>query len=59
MSWSIKYSFALTKKFFITEFDCKINKVKSSVFSDDHRGARKMNLFYYRGCVNHNLKVAP
>ena len=27
MSWSIKYSFALTKKFFITEFDCKINKV--------------------------------
>ena len=27
MSWSIKYSFSLTKKFFITEFDCKINKV--------------------------------
>ena len=24
-----------------------------------HRGARKMNLFYYRGCLNHNFKVPP
>ena len=22
-------------------------------------GAQKMNLFYYRGCVNHNFKVRP
>ena len=24
-----------------------------------HRAARKMNLFYYRGSVNHNFKVPP
>ena len=33
--------------------------VKSFLFSIDHRGARKMNFFYYRGCVNLNIKVTP
>ena len=33
--------------------------LKSSLFSEGHRGARKMNLFYNRGCENHNLKVPP
>ena len=33
--------------------------LKSFLFSIDHRGARKMNLFYYRGFVNHNIKVPP
>ena len=33
--------------------------IKAFLFSNDHRGAGKMNLFYYRGCVNHNVKVPP
>ena len=33
--------------------------VKSFIFFIDHRGARKMNLFYYRGFLNHNVKVLP
>ena len=33
--------------------------VKSFLFSIDHRGAQKMNLFYYRGLVNHKVKVPP
>ena len=32
---------------------------KSSLFSNGHRAAQKMNLFYYRGFVNHNFKVPP
>jgi len=35
------------------------NLLKLFLFSNDHRGARKMNLFYYRGGVNHNIKVPP
>ena len=35
------------------------NVLKSSLFSNGHRAAWKMNLFYYRGCVNHNFNVPP
>ena len=35
------------------------NLLKLFLFSNDHRGARKMNLFYHRGGVNHNIKVPP
>ena len=36
-----------------------LDLLKSSLFSKGHRGARKMNLFYYRGCENHDFKVPP
>ena len=45
--------------FLIKSLLCSKFEVKSFLFSNDHRGARKMNLFYYRGCVNHNIKVPP
>ena len=38
-------------------FDDLIKELKSFLFSIDHRGARKMILFYYRGFMNHNIEV--
>ena len=45
---------------FVCQCDENFNLLlKSYLFSNDHRSARKMNLFYSRGCVNHNIKVPP
>ena len=46
----------MNKRIYIS-FTMKI--IRSFLFSIDQRGARKMNLFFYRGFVNHNIKVPP
>ena len=41
-----------SKRFRLTRLS---SQLKPRWLMGTHRGARKMNLFYYRGCVNHNF----
>ena len=41
------------------KFNFNLRFLKPSRQMEGHRAAQKMNLFYYRGCVNHNFKVPP